>query len=175
MIVGIAGPAGSGKDTVADYLVQHHGFTKISWAGPLKAGLAAMGFPEPANRDQKEQPIEGFDFSWREAAQRLGTEFGRFLDPDIWVKLVGKQLLEDPSRNWVISDVRFENEAALIRAQGGRILRLEGRAADLGGAGGHASEKPLVLQHDDLLLWNESSKHILFLDVCIALELSYGD
>lgn len=36
MIVGLAGLAGSGKDTVADFLVKNHGFTKVAFADPLK-------------------------------------------------------------------------------------------------------------------------------------------
>lgn len=35
-VVGICGNAGSGKDTVADYLVAHHKFIKVSFADPMK-------------------------------------------------------------------------------------------------------------------------------------------
>lgn len=138
-IVGIAGPAGAGKDTVADYLVAHHGFTKISMAGPLKAGMAAMGFPEPVSRDDKEKLIPGFDFTWRQAAQRLGTEWGRGLDPEIWVKVMADHLSRSTGRT-VISDIRFENEAEMVRNLSGKMLLLAGRKADLGEAAAHVSE-----------------------------------
>lgn len=36
MIVGLLGQAGSGKDTVADFMVKHHGFVKVAFADPLK-------------------------------------------------------------------------------------------------------------------------------------------
>ena len=36
MIIGICGFKGSGKDTVADYLVKHKDFIKISFASVLK-------------------------------------------------------------------------------------------------------------------------------------------
>ena len=36
MLVGITGKAGSGKDTVGDYLVKSHGFKKIALADPIK-------------------------------------------------------------------------------------------------------------------------------------------
>lgn len=32
MLVGICGQAGSGKDTVADFLCQHHSFVKVAFA-----------------------------------------------------------------------------------------------------------------------------------------------
>lgn len=151
MIIGFTGPAGSGKDTAADHLVAHHGFTKVSWAGPLKAALAAMGFPEPNDRALKEVTIPGFPFSWRQAAQALGTEWGRTLDPDIWVKLVGRLVSDNPEASWVVSDVRFENEAAMIRSLGGVVIHLHGRRADLGGAEAHASEKGVKASLTD---WN---------------------
>ncbi len=36
MIIGLCGPAGSGKDTAADFLVKNHGFAKVAFADPLK-------------------------------------------------------------------------------------------------------------------------------------------
>ncbi len=156
MIITLTGPAGAGKDTVADYLVKNHGFVKVSWATPLKRALASMGFPEPANREDKEKLIEGYPFSWRQAAQRLGTEFGRALDPDIWVKQLITHLEQQPNMRWVISDTRFENEAARVRAAGGKVVHITGRKADLGAAAGHASEVGVPKEAGDYLLGNHA-------------------
>lgn len=162
MIIGLTGPAGVGKDTVADYLVEKHGFKKLSWAAPLKAGLAAMGFPEPLDRADKEKVIDGFDFSWRRAAQTLGTEWGRALDADIWIKLVGRIIAMHPGQDFVISDVRFQNEAELVRSKGGHVWSLHGRQADLGDAAGHKSEAGLPDALVDTYLVNDSSVAELF-------------
>lgn len=140
-VIGLAGYAGSGKDTLADYLVREHGYTKLAWAGPLKAGLAAMGLPEPADRDDKERIVPGFTFTWREAAQRLGTEWGRALDSQIWIKMVVQHIQKAPAGSrFVLSDCRFDNETAAVRAMGGKMLFVIGRRAELGGAAAHASE-----------------------------------
>lgn len=153
-IIGIAGRAGSGKDTVADRMVQDHAFRKMSMARPLKDGMAAMGFPEPANRDDKERLIPGFTFTWRQAAQKLGTEWGRGLDGEIWTKVMERILLT-LSGPVVISDIRFDNEADMIRGMGGKILHLSGRQADLGGAAAHASEAGVtVLPSQDAMIDN---------------------
>ncbi len=81
-LIGVTGPAGAGKDTVGHYLHTDYGFMAFAFASPLKQGLAAMGMPEPSSRELKEQAVPGFEFPWRQAAQTLGTEWGRGLDPD---------------------------------------------------------------------------------------------
>ncbi len=46
-IIGITGQAGSGKDTVADHLVQRHGYVKIALADPIKRlGREVFGFTD---------------------------------------------------------------------------------------------------------------------------------
>lgn len=42
IILGLTGFAQSGKSTVADYLVEHHGFTRVSFAAPLKKMLRTL-------------------------------------------------------------------------------------------------------------------------------------
>ena len=138
MIIGISGLAGCGKDTIADYLVTTYGFEKVSFAAILKDMLSVAGFSEPANRDDKEKLVAGFTFTWREAAQKLGTEWARSLDKDIWVKLTVCNLKED--KNYVFSDVRFDNEAQAIIDKGGFNIQLVGRKVDLGSSASHASE-----------------------------------
>jgi hypothetical protein len=141
MIIGICGLAGSGKDTAADYLVARYGFEKISFATIMKKMLAVAGLPEPTNRDDKEKLVEGFPFTWRHAAQTIGTEWGRMcLEEDIWVKLTMNSL--DDSKDYVVSDVRFDNEASAILAKGG-IIKLTGREVDLHSSAAHISEKGL--------------------------------
>ncbi len=168
LLFGTAGPAGAGKDTVADYLVLNHGFVKMSFAGPLKEMLALVGFSEPADRAQKELPVPGFAFTWRQAAQALGTEWGRALDPDIWTKIMAQRLhtLQAAQEHWVgvvpriiISDVRFENEGKMLRDLGGSIIHLMGRKVDLGAAAAHVSETG-VLYHPsrDHLVDNAGSR-----------------
>lgn len=41
-IIGLTGPSGSGKDTVADYLVEAYGFVKRSFADPIYEALAPV-------------------------------------------------------------------------------------------------------------------------------------
>ena len=54
--------------------------------------------------------------------QTLGTEWGRTVDPDLWVNTTLKETARH--QKVVISDVRFENEARAIIAAGGRVVRI---------------------------------------------------
>ena len=155
-LVGLAGKAGSGKDTVGEWLIDNKDFIKVSFAQPLYDGLAAMGFPAPATREQKEALIPGFNFSWREAAQKLGTEWGRGLQSDIWMR-IAEQRFTTSNKKVVITDVRFENEASMIRRQGGIVFHVGGRQSELGDRSGHVSEMPVMFHPNEDHILNNSS------------------
>lgn len=97
MILGISGRSGSGKSTMADYLVKNKGFVSISLSDPLKRFCQEVyGFSEAQlwgrseNRscpDKRYQRKDGTFLSAREALQRLGTEWGRTCYENTWVDL----------------------------------------------------------------------------------------
>lgn len=64
-LIGLAGSAGVGKDTIADYLVVNHGFTKFSFSDPLYEEVAQAFDIDKAdlyNREKKEQPMEALNY-----------------------------------------------------------------------------------------------------------------
>lgn len=102
-------------------------------------------------------------FSWRQAAQTLGTEWGRALNPDLWVLLMERALTAlAPDARVVISDVRFENEAEMIHRLGGSLVHLVGRRADLGDAAAHASEARLPGYCVDFVIGNDKEVSHLY-------------
>lgn len=95
----------------------------------------------------------------RFALQRLGTEWGRACCEDTWAALgvdVARQLLARPTSVplVVISDVRFPNEARLIRDAGGFVLRIDRRQANEREAL-HESERHFILA--DVTIDNDKS------------------
>jgi len=138
-VIGVCGLIGSGKGTVADILVNKYGFEKLSFADRLKDGAAAIfGWPRDLlegdtkdSRDWRQVP----DTFWtnelcREITPRLvlqlmGTECMRKgFDESIWVSLVKQRIQADPDKNWVIPDVRFENEQEMIGILGGEVWQV---------------------------------------------------
>jgi len=137
MIIGVCGFIGSGKDTVADYLVNQHQFRRESFAGTLKDAVSAVfGWDREQLEGKSAEARE-----WREEvdewwAQRLnmptltprwvlqywGTEVGRkSFHGDIWIASLENKLRQSRD-SVVISDCRFPNEVESIKAAGGKIV-----------------------------------------------------
>ena len=139
-IVGLVGFIGAGKGTVADLLVERHGFIKESFANSVKDAVSAVfGWDRallegdtPESRAWREQDDEfwskklGKSFSPRLALQLMGTEAGRdVFHPDLWVHTVLRRCENAPTNNYVIADVRFPNEIEAIHNAGGIIVRVK--------------------------------------------------
>ena len=115
MLVGICGKAGSGKDTVGDYLVKEYHFKKISLADPIKRlveDVFVLDKHTVYDRVAREQPLEKWPgWTVRKLLQFIGTElFREKIDDAIWVKSLWYRICEDQGNNYVVSDVRFPNE-----------------------------------------------------------------
>jgi hypothetical protein len=137
MIIGVCGFIGSGKDTVADYLVNFHEFRRESFANTLKDAVAAVfGWDrimlEGRTKEAREWR-EQVDPWWaarldmptltpRWVLQYWGTEVCRksFHD-DIWIASLENKL-RNSKDNIVISDCRFPNEIASIKNAGGQVI-----------------------------------------------------
>ena len=134
MLIGICGLIGSGKDTVAERLVNEHGYKRDSFAKSLKDAVASMFNWDSdmlegrgqSSRHWREQPDKfwserfGREVSPRSILQQFGTEVmrGQMYD-GIWVdSCIGRYKGE----NTVISDTRFPNEIKRIKECGGVIL-----------------------------------------------------
>ena len=122
MIIGLTGGKGCGKSTVAKIINRLHGYELISFATPIKQMLRVLGLGDAELNDPtiKEIPLDEYGKTPREMMQSLGTEWGRMLvSGDVWISALRKQL--NPQKNYVIDDVRFDNEALFVRERGAVI------------------------------------------------------
>lgn len=136
MIIGICGFIGTGKDTIADYLVNVHQFRRDSFATTLKDAVSSVfGW----DRDMLEGRTKS-SRAWREQRDPWWSErLGREITPRLILQLWGTEVcrrgfhddiwiasLENKLRNSrddvVISDCRFPNEIRAIREAGGIVI-----------------------------------------------------
>lgn len=147
-LIGIAGPARAGKDTLASYLLDNlsDDWTRSSFADPLKAMLSVIGVD--CSDDAKAVVDDAFGVTPRHMMQTLGTEWGRhMIDGDIWVKAFARL---NAGKCVIVPDVRFDNEAELVREHG-VLIHLVGRG---GIKGNHVSENAIAFKPGDIVIDN---------------------
>lgn len=132
MIIGLTGGKGCGKSSVARIINRLYGYEHVSFAKPIKDMLRVLGLGDAELNDPtiKEIVLDEYGKSPREMMQSLGTEWGRMLvSGNVWISALRKQL--DPRKDYVIDDVRFDNEAIFVRERGA-VIHVE-RERDIDG------------------------------------------
>lgn len=156
MIIGLAGEKGSGKDTVAAYLVKQYQFERRAFADPLKKSVAALldipffQIDKFKNDDTVKVSVhhdeDGYlrnikSQTFREFLQKFGTESHRdVFGVDFWVDQTLPKDGYYHGRKIVITDCRFDNEVERIRHLGGKIVRIHRRGIEPG-IDSHQSER----------------------------------
>ena len=139
MIIGVCGFIGSGKDTIADYLMNIHQFRRESFANALKDAISMVfGWDRDMlegrtrqSREWREQVDPWWakrlnmpDLTPRWVLQYWGTEVcRRAFHDDIWIAALENKL-RNSQDDIVISDCRFPNEIKSIKAAGGIVVRV---------------------------------------------------
>lgn len=171
MLIGLSGPARVGKDTVAGILVENYGFRRVGLADKMREALYALNpyiTPQTSDPDLEHYfdafpagtwPLQdvvdkvGWDAAKqlpevRRLLQRFGTEAGREIHGEnVWIDAAMNGLLV--TDDIVISDVRFENEAAYVRENYGHVVHLS--RPGIGPVNGHQSDQGIEIGLND---WN---------------------
>lgn len=132
IIVGLNGRKGAGKDTAAQPLIEKYGFERVSLADPIREMARKLNPVISVVMDQgrpKQLRVTDFiDAGWseekikrqfvvyRDFLKTLGTDCVREYDADFWVKIALAKM-NNPHGRYVVTDVRFPNEAAGILSQ----------------------------------------------------------
>lgn len=167
-VIGVNGYARSGKDTIANILVEQCGFKRMAFADKLREALYELNPFVVHERGHDYATVQwvidmyGWDgykeTEWgpeiRRLLQRMGTEVGRnILGENIWVDAVLNDL--DDQGKYVFTDCRFENEAESVTNLWGRVWRVD--RPGVGPANDHISEIGLDDWNFDVRINNAGS------------------
>lgn len=186
MLIGIVGLIGSGKDTVANRLVEKHGYVRDSFAKSLKDAVASM-----FNWDR--EMLEGNTDSsrhWREQPDKFWSErFGKTVTPRWVLQYFGTEVMRGQmydgiwidscigrykGQNTVISDTRFVNEIKTIKAHGGIILCVKRGVLptqkQMQDQGAHKSEWDWLDSDFDIVIDNNGTKEDLYKEIDLIVS-----
>lgn len=153
MIIGLSGYARSGKDEVAKILVEEHGFIRIAFADKIRELLYEMDPPVPTGAGN-EKHVVGLQnyvdiYGWDEAKQNpivrsmlqnLGVGARTVFHENFWVIEAFKNF-DTQDKDYVVTDVRFVNEAETIERLGGDVWRVVRPGVEA--VNSHVSEREL--------------------------------
>ena len=180
-IIGICGLKGSGKDTLANYLVETNEFIKIAFADFIRNALMELfDWDETSFSPEKKEVKDPYwGVTPRKMCQEIGTEFLRYHCKDFistefnlpsgekyngsfHIKRINKEIIKlleaDPKTNIIFSDIRFQDELDYIRKLGGKIIRVSRNTLQNNEFSNHISEKNISdLKNVDIELENNST------------------
>ena len=173
-IIGLTGYAQSGKDTLANILMDRYGYRRIAFADTIREFLYEvnpMVACSPTGYLKDLVNLVGWDKAKQEPQVRrllqdLGVTARKLIDEDIWVKIALRNL--SAGDRVVITDVRFENEAKSISALGGQLWRVKRAGVDAVNA--HISETQLDGYRVDQIFLNNGTVEDLQLLVQIRMQ-----
>lgn len=173
LLIGITGKPGAGKDTVYDLLCSLYTVARpvrLKFADELVAHVSRAFNVSSSlftNRISKDLPSEElFGRAPRQVLQAYGTDFARkLIKESIWVDYVRQAVYESDGINpVVITDVRFNNEAEMIRAEGGEIWRIL-RPDNPFSCGDHEAELGIKDSLVDKEIMNDGSLSVLRVEI----------
>jgi hypothetical protein len=137
MIIGLTGKAGAGKDTFASFVSEKE---VLAYASPLKDATAFL-----------------FNFTKEQLYKDKETVDLRNFDNDFFIKNMEQRLSQTKSSLVIVTDVRFDNEAEIIRKKGGIIISIERPNSNATLHTNHSSEQGISKNLIDFTICNDGT------------------
>lgn len=161
MIIGLSGYARSGKDEVAKILIEEYGYKRVAFADKIRELLIETN-PQVKDGFRVESVVSAYGWDQakvlfpeiRNLLQHLGVGARKAFGDEFWVAQVLKQIHFE--ENWVITDVRFTNEADRIKQyENAQLWRIKRPGVEP--VNSHVSERDLDGYQVDKILKNEGT------------------
>ena len=178
-VIGLTGYAQSGKDTLASILVEKYGYSRVAFADKIRDflyGINPMVACSPTGYLRDLVNLVGWDKAKQEPQVRrllqdLGISARELIDENIWVTTALRHVGKD--ERVVVTDVRFENEAMMIKLMGGQLWRV--RRPGVEAVNSHVSETQLDGYKVDQIFVNSGSIQDLELLVRTRMQNAFTE
>jgi len=171
-LIGMCSRKRCGKDTAGNYLIEKYGYIQYAFAAPLKKACQEifMFTDEQTEGHDKEKYDDRWNISARKVFQIFGTEMFRqklgdffpemeHIKENFWIyrfeMWYAEQKRKNPNVKVVVTDIRFPNEAAIVKKLGGRVIKVNRNTGML--VDGHSSEKNIDLIKGDVIIENNGT------------------
>jgi hypothetical protein len=162
MIIGLTGYAQSGKDSIANILVENYGYQRVAFADPIRKLLYEMNPTVKDGGYRLQGVVDGYGWEVAKTAfpevrtllQTLGVGARKTFGDMFWVQQALRQVHFEG--NFVITDVRYPNEAKAIRKyDGSQIWRI--KRTGINPVNTHASETAMDGEKVDQIFLNNGT------------------
>jgi len=182
--IGLGTSAQVGKDTIANYLEKKYvgSVKRVGFADKLKEiamSLFGLSYEQCYGSNAVKETVDPrYGKSSRQIMQELGEKM-REIYPNIWIATVFyvtiPKLREQGFITFVISDVRYLNEAEWLQRDGGFLVKVTRPGSGTSVGATHASETQLNdFKNFDYYINNDGSLEELYTKVDALVEVING-
>ena len=134
MILGLTGVRGSGKDTLADHLVDHYGFRRIAFADPVREKVK---FLLQLNSDEEYDSVKRTQLFWERHSDSVKNIDGRHLvreigmlmlsyDKEQFTNYVTNEITKNIEKfHYVVTDLRMKHEYQSLKRLDAFVVKIE--------------------------------------------------
>jgi hypothetical protein len=168
-VVALTGSKGSGKDTVGKLIADTYGGHTIAFADPIKnvvehifqLPVQGLGLEDHQAYDQFKRTTMTFDLpkigmqgiNARHVVREIGMLMREYDDKQ-FNKYVKEKIESDPTKIWVVTDLRFDNEYTMLKSIGAKVVKITRPAYTYDG---HITEREFNDSLVDHSLMNDGS------------------
>ena len=130
-VVALTGSKGSGKDTVGQLIAESFGGHTIAFADPIKQTVVDIFKLKNVDEyDLFKRTILEYKLDYAPlaiAGRHVVREIGMLMreyDDKQFNKYVREKIESDPSKIWVVTDMRFDNEYTMLKSIGAKVVKI---------------------------------------------------
>lgn len=181
-VVALTGSKGSGKDTVGQLIASTFGGHTIAFADPIKNVVEhifqlptqGLGLEDHQAYDQFKRTRMTYDLpkigmqgiEARHVVREIGMLMREYDDKQ-FNKYVKEKIESDPSKTWVVTDLRFDNEYTMLKSIGAKVIKITRPTYTYDG---HITEREFNDSLVDYTLMNDGSLDYLKIRTDIVMN-----